>query len=299
MLRSAGHEPRIIATRGGGDQTVLERRGFARPFGASRPPPPNYFVPSTTSRTRSPLRTRRRHSRGGGCRGLGRLHLHRVVNRATLARSGCASRQSGRAIERTQEAVAADEGVRASVERWLALSPPVIASGDAAATSGSTRELSRGGLVTAPITVAIVSWNTRDLLARCLGRSPDADAGVADVWVVDNGSDDGSPEIVRERSLGHLIAPGRTSASARRSTSSRSAPTRRGSRRPTPTSRCDPGALERCSRPARGIQAPARSRRGWSCPTARHSTRSSPSRRSRSPLLHAVGAFGSGRLTDR
>jgi GT2 family glycosyltransferase len=55
-------------------------------------------------------------------------------------------------------------------------------------------------LATAPITVAIVSWNTRDLLARCLESfAPDADAGVADVWVVDNASDDGSPDMVRQR----------------------------------------------------------------------------------------------------
>ena len=51
-----------------------------------------------------------------------------------------------------------------------------------------------------PITVAIVSWNTRELLARCLDSfRPEADAGRADVWVVDNASTDGSPEMVRER----------------------------------------------------------------------------------------------------
>jgi GT2 family glycosyltransferase len=51
----------------------------------------------------------------------------------------------------------------------------------------------------APLTVAIVSWNTRDLLAPCLESfAPDADAGVADVWVIDNASDDGSAEMVRQ-----------------------------------------------------------------------------------------------------
>ena len=52
----------------------------------------------------------------------------------------------------------------------------------------------------APVTVAIVSWNTRDLLDRCL-RSLEAYrfAELADVWVVDNASSDGSPELVRER----------------------------------------------------------------------------------------------------
>jgi N-acetylglucosaminyl-diphospho-decaprenol L-rhamnosyltransferase len=51
-----------------------------------------------------------------------------------------------------------------------------------------------------PLTIAIVSWNTRDLLARCLDSlAPAADAGIADVWVVDNASSDGSPDLVRER----------------------------------------------------------------------------------------------------
>lgn len=51
-----------------------------------------------------------------------------------------------------------------------------------------------------PITVAIVSWNTRDLLARCLDSfKPDAEGGLADVWVVDNASSDGSADLVRER----------------------------------------------------------------------------------------------------
>lgn len=51
-----------------------------------------------------------------------------------------------------------------------------------------------------PVAVAIVSWNTRDLLERCLrALRPDHDAGRAEVWVVDNGSVDGSAEMVRER----------------------------------------------------------------------------------------------------
>ena len=50
------------------------------------------------------------------------------------------------------------------------------------------------------VTIAVVSWNTRELLGRCLDSlTADADAGLADVWVVDNGSSDGSPELVRER----------------------------------------------------------------------------------------------------
>jgi N-acetylglucosaminyl-diphospho-decaprenol L-rhamnosyltransferase len=52
----------------------------------------------------------------------------------------------------------------------------------------------------APVTVAIVSWNTRELLARCLDSfAPEVERGRAEVWVVDNASTDGSPELVRER----------------------------------------------------------------------------------------------------
>jgi GT2 family glycosyltransferase len=62
--------------------------------------------------------------------------------------------------------------------------------------SPETRE--SGGA--ARVVVAVVSWNTRDLLDRCL-RSLEryASDGTAEVWVVDNGSSDGSVEMVRER----------------------------------------------------------------------------------------------------
>jgi N-acetylglucosaminyl-diphospho-decaprenol L-rhamnosyltransferase len=51
-----------------------------------------------------------------------------------------------------------------------------------------------------PVVVAVVSWNTRELLDRCLrSLEPDARAGKAEVWVVDNASSDGSAEMVRER----------------------------------------------------------------------------------------------------
>src|SRR3954451_15774620 len=46
-----------------------------------------------------------------------------------------------------------------------------------------------------PITVAVVSWNTRDLLRRCLNSLRD---DRLEVWVVDNSSDDGSARLVRE-----------------------------------------------------------------------------------------------------
>lgn len=52
----------------------------------------------------------------------------------------------------------------------------------------------------APVTIAVVSWNTRELLARCLeSMVPEIEGGSADVWVVDNASTDGSSDMVRER----------------------------------------------------------------------------------------------------
>ncbi len=49
-----------------------------------------------------------------------------------------------------------------------------------------------------PVTVAVVSWNTRELLIRCLNSMRnDFEAGRAAVVVVDNGSTDGSRETVR------------------------------------------------------------------------------------------------------
>lgn len=50
------------------------------------------------------------------------------------------------------------------------------------------------------VAVAVVSWNTRGLLDRCLrSLEPCAREGTAEVWVVDNASSDGSPAMVRER----------------------------------------------------------------------------------------------------
>ncbi len=50
------------------------------------------------------------------------------------------------------------------------------------------------------MTVAVVSWNTRDLLAGALASLHDEVlAGRADVWVVDNASTDGSAALVRDR----------------------------------------------------------------------------------------------------
>ena len=62
----------------------------------------------------------------------------------------------------------------------------------------------------APVTIAVVSWNTRDLLARCLdSMAPEVERGRAEVWVVDNASTDGSAEMVRERfAWAQLVASG-------------------------------------------------------------------------------------------
>lgn len=51
----------------------------------------------------------------------------------------------------------------------------------------------------ATVAVAVVSWNTRELLRECLrSLAPEAHAGRADVWVVDNASSDGSAELVSD-----------------------------------------------------------------------------------------------------
>ena len=50
----------------------------------------------------------------------------------------------------------------------------------------------------ASIAAAVVSWNTRELLDRCLG-SLQSEAHRVETWVVDNASTDGSADLVRER----------------------------------------------------------------------------------------------------
>lgn len=57
--------------------------------------------------------------------------------------------------------------------------------------------MSRGPAPT--VVVAVVSTNTREYLEPCLrSMEPDARTGLAEVWVVDNASTDGSPEMVRD-----------------------------------------------------------------------------------------------------
>jgi N-acetylglucosaminyl-diphospho-decaprenol L-rhamnosyltransferase len=62
----------------------------------------------------------------------------------------------------------------------------------------------------APVAIAVVSWNTRELLRACLvSIEPEVSAGRAEVWVVDNCSADGSAELVRsEFPWAGLIASG-------------------------------------------------------------------------------------------
>ena len=54
--------------------------------------------------------------------------------------------------------------------------------------------------VSPPVAIAVVSWNTADLLDACLrSMLADVEADLAEVWVIDNGSTDGSPALVRDR----------------------------------------------------------------------------------------------------
>ena len=60
------------------------------------------------------------------------------------------------------------------------------------------------------VAIAIVSYNTRALLDECLtSLRADADAGRAEVWVVDNASTDGSADMVEaEHPWANLIRSG-------------------------------------------------------------------------------------------
>jgi N-acetylglucosaminyl-diphospho-decaprenol L-rhamnosyltransferase len=59
----------------------------------------------------------------------------------------------------------------------------------------------------AAVAVAVVSWNTRELLDRCLASlAHDAHSGLAEVWVVDNSSRDGSADAARRRPFARVVA---------------------------------------------------------------------------------------------
>src|SRR4051794_20933815 len=67
-------------------------------------------------------------------------------------------------------------------------------------SSSAMSHIHRGSPLRPSTVVAIVSWNNRELLADCLeALADDARTGIASVWVVDNGSTDGSVEMVRDR----------------------------------------------------------------------------------------------------
>jgi GT2 family glycosyltransferase len=69
----------------------------------------------------------------------------------------------------------------------------------------------------ARVAVIVVSWNTRELLAECLASVVETAGGLdVETVVVDNGSSDGSPEMVRERfPAARLIANADNSGFAR------------------------------------------------------------------------------------
>ncbi|HYC81611.1 MAG TPA: glycosyltransferase family 2 protein [Solirubrobacterales bacterium] len=56
------------------------------------------------------------------------------------------------------------------------------------------------------VAIVVPSWNSLPLLGRCLD-SVAAEAGEAELVVVDNGSGDGSLELLRERGIHHLALP--------------------------------------------------------------------------------------------
>jgi GT2 family glycosyltransferase len=62
------------------------------------------------------------------------------------------------------------------------------------------------GAATPPVAVVIPSWNSAALLERCLD-SLGGQAMVSELVVVDNGSEDGTPALLRERGVDAVILP--------------------------------------------------------------------------------------------
>jgi N-acetylglucosaminyl-diphospho-decaprenol L-rhamnosyltransferase len=60
------------------------------------------------------------------------------------------------------------------------------------------------------VTAAVVSWNTRELLERCLrSLEPEVESGRLTTWVVDNGSSDGSASAARSLApWAEVVEPG-------------------------------------------------------------------------------------------
>lgn len=134
-LRAAGHDATLIAAQAlQPAEMVLERRGFMPglsgvPAGVLELVRGEYDVAHafTVRDAAAALLWRRLAGRPVV------FTCTEPIDRATVADARLRLAALTGAFEQTQAAVAADERVRASVERWLALSPPVIVAGDAAA----------------------------------------------------------------------------------------------------------------------------------------------------------------------
>ena len=134
-LRAAGHDATQIATEALRPiEMVLERRGFMP--GLSGVPPAAFELlrgdydaahAFTVRDVAAALLWRRLSGRPVV------FTCTDPINRATVADTRLRFTAITSAFEQTQAAVAGDERVHASVERWLALSLPVIAADDAPA----------------------------------------------------------------------------------------------------------------------------------------------------------------------
>lgn len=134
-LRAAGHDATVIAAQTLRPvEMVLERRGFMP--GLSGVPPAALELVRGEYDAAHGFTVRDAMGALLWRRLTGRSVLFTCtepIDRANVAHARLRFAALTSAFEQTQAAVAADERVRASVERWLALSPPVIAAGDAAA----------------------------------------------------------------------------------------------------------------------------------------------------------------------
>jgi hypothetical protein len=134
-VRAAGHDATRIATAALQPiEMVLERRGFMP--GLSAVPPAAFELLRGDYDVAHAFTVRDAAAALLWWRLAGRpvvFTCTEPINRATVAGTRLRFTAVTSAFERTQAAVAGDERVRASVDRWLALSPPVIAAADAAA----------------------------------------------------------------------------------------------------------------------------------------------------------------------
>ncbi len=115
------------------------------------------------------------------------------------ARDGSGLQPGGRRLGRVLRG--RDSGLTHAVDRVLGEKP------EAPSAAASSEMPSPGS---PPVTVAVVSWNTRELLVRCLrSLEPYVQRGLAQVSVVDNCSTDGSARAAREAApWAEVIEPG-------------------------------------------------------------------------------------------